>query len=304
MALTGANHVPLVEEQLLQSHYADWKRRYDGSTMPKLQRKPLFSGSWERLWSDAWAEYDRLESVRIERGFVRQTWQNTVEAERTEMDNFRRYKTVSETLTAHEWSQVPLGVLLEKYLGASIGSGDIDAALALGRWRRFGEVVAERPEFRRSLSFSQKVSWTLLTHWWSASYQDSSLSNAAIASLEAAASSRVPMISFFGEVYPDANTFAKLRKSVYNSVMFDLFNHEFNPCHWEPHVRGISLTVLRHMRSGAIKHATAQRLGHTSYTIIKGSRVHDAGPYMGSLDMPCPWLRREIDQKELPFVAI
>ena len=255
----------------------------------------------ERLWNDAWAEYDRLESVRMERGFVRQTWQNTVEAERTEMDNFRKYKSVSETFTAYEWSQVPLGALLEKYLGASIGSGHIEAALALERWRRFGEVVAERPEFYRSLSFSQKVSWTMLNHWWSATYQDPSLSNAAIASLEAAASSRVPEVSFFGEVYPDANTFAELRKSVYNSVMYDLFNNEFNLRHWEPHVREVSLTVLRNMRSGAIKHATAQRLGHTSYAIIKGSSVSDVGPYMGSLDMPCPWLQRETGQKELPF---
>ena len=301
MELACANHVPFVEEQLLGSHYADWKRRYEGSTMPKLRRKHLFSSSWEQLWNDAWAEYDRLESVRIEKGFARQTWQNTVEAERTENDNFQRYKSVSETLTAYDWSQAPLGVLLEEYLGARIGSGHIDAALALGRWRRFGEVVAEKPEFYRSLSFSQNVSWTLLNHWWSATYQDPSLSNAAIASLEAAASSRVPTINFFGELYPDANTFTELRKSVYNTVMYDLFNHEFNPYHWEPHVRGISLTVLRQKRSGAIKHATAQRLGHTSYTIMKGSRVYDAGPYMGSLDMPCPWLARETVRKELPF---
>lgn len=301
VALTCANNGPLVEEQLLGSRYLDWKRRYDGSTKPKLEREDLVSASWERLWNDVWAEYDRLESIRTETGFARLTWQNTVEAERTEKDNFRRYKSVSETLTAYEWSQVPLGVLLEKYLGASIGSGNIEAALALGRWRRFGEVVAERPEFYRSLSFPQKVSWTLLTHWWSATYQDPSLSNAAIASLEAAASSRDPMISFFGELYPDANTFAKLRKSVYNAVMYELFNHEFNLYHWEPHVRELSLTVLRQKRSGAIKNATAQRLGHTSYAIFKGSRLSDAGPYMGSLDMPCPWLQRGTGQKELPF---
>ena len=301
MALTSAHNVPLVEEQQLQSRYADWKQRFDGSVMPELQKRHVFSPFWEWLWNDAWAEYDGLESIRIERGFVKQTWQNAVESQRTENDNFRRYKSVSETLTAYDWSHVPLGVLLEKYLGASISSGDTDAALALGRWRRFGEVVAERAEFHDSLSIPQKVSWTLLTQWWSATYQAPSLSNAAIASLEAAASSQVPLIHFFGNLYPDANTFAELRKSVYNSVMFDLFNHEFNPYHWEPYVREISINTLRQMRSGAIKHATAQRLGYTSYAIMKGYRVHDAGPYMGSLDMPCSWLPREIDQKELPF---
>ena len=102
-------------------------------------------------------------------------------------------------------------------------------------------------------------------------------------------------------MYPDEKTFAELHKSVYNSVMYELFNHEFNPCHWQPHARDVSLTPLRTRRSEARKHATAQRLGHTSYTVIKGSRVSDAGPYMGSLDMPCPWLRRGSGQKVLPF---
>lgn len=298
---TSAHDDPLLQEELLQSRYADWKQRFDGRMMPELRKKHIFSASWETLWHDAWTEYDQLESVRLEEGFPKQTWQDEVEYDRTLSEGMRKYKSRSVSLTASDWSQVPLGMILEKYLGTSIRSGDRDAAVALARWRRFREVVAEQPQFCRSLSFSQKVSWTILTHWWSGTYQDPSLSNAAIASLEAAASSPVPMIYFFGEAYPDAETFTQLRKSVYHSIMFDLFNREFNPHHWEPHVREILLTTLRFTRSKAVQHATAQRLSYTSYMNIKGCRTYDAGFYMGSMDKPCPWLRREGDHKEMPF---
>lgn len=292
---------PLLREELLQSRFADWKQRFDERTMPESQKKHIYSTSWEKLWHDAWAEYDQLERIRLERGFAKQTWQDTIDEDRRLSESMRKYKSKSASLTAYDWSQVPLGLVLDKHLGTSIRNGDRDAAVALERWRRFRAVVAEQPQFCRSLSVSQNVSWTILTHWWSGTYQDSSLSNAAIASLEAAASSSAPMIYFFGESYPDAETFAQLRKSVYHSIMFDLFNREFNPHHWEPYVKEIQLTTLRVTRFKATQHATAQRLGYTSYMNIKGSSLYEAGPYVGSIDKPCPWLRRKSDHKEMPF---
>ena len=298
--MTSAHDDPLLREEV-QSRYVDWKQRFDGRTMPELQKKHIYSTSWEKLWGDAWAEYDQLETIRLERGFTRLTWQDTVDEDRRVSEGMRKYKSKSASLTAYDWSQVPLGLILEKYLGTSIRGGDSDAAVALGRWRRFREVVAEQAHFRHSLSVPQNVSWTILTHWWLGTYQDPTLSNAAIASLEAAASSQDPMVSFFGEAYPDAETFAQLRKSVYHAIMFDLFNREFNPHHWEPHVKEILLTTLQFIRSKAIQRAIAQRLGYSSYMNIKGLRTHDAGLYMGSIDKPCPWLRREGDHKEMPF---
>lgn len=299
--MNSAYDNPLLPEDVLQSRYADWKQRFDGRTTPELRKKNIYSTSWEKLWDDAWAEYDQLEKTRLQQGFAKQAWQDSVEQDRRLSEGMKKYKSKSVSLTAHDWSQVPLGMALERHLGASILSGDRDAAVALGRWRRFCEVVADQPQFQSSLSVPQKVSWTILTHWWSGTYQDSNLSNTAIASLEAAASSPTPMIYFFGEAYPDAETFAQLQKSVYHLLMFDLFNREFNPYHWEPHFKEIQLTNLRSTRSKAIQHATAQRLGYTSYMNIKGLRTFDASPYMSSIDKPCPWLRRKSDHKELPF---
>lgn len=298
---TSAHDDPLFREELLQSRYADWKQRYDGTTKPELQKKHIFSTSWEELWHESWAEYDELESIRRERGFTRLTWQDLMEDDRRLSEGMRKYKSKSLSLTAHDWSQASLGLILENYLGESVRSGDSDAAVALGRWRKFLDVVAEQQQFRHSLSVSQRVSWTILKHWWSGTYQDPSLSNTAIASLEAAASSPVPPIDLFGEVYPDAATFAQLRKSVYHSIMFDLFNQEFNPYHWEPHVREISLTTLRLTRYRASQHATAQRLGYTSYRSLERSIAYDPSPYMGSIDKPCPWLRSDDGRKEMPF---
>ena len=109
------------------------------------------------------------------------------------------------------------------------------------------------------------------------------------------------MIYKFGEIYPDAETFDQLRKSVYNSIMFDLFHREFNPCHWELRVREMPLGMLQATRARAIQHATAQRLSYTSYMSLRGLKTNECGPYMGSIDRPCPWLPREGKPKELPF---
>ena len=292
---------PSLREEVLQSRYAAWKQRFDGVVQPGLRKRHIFSTSWESLWQDAWVEYDHWESVRIKRGFRKQIWQDTVDEDRKQTEGMRKYKSKSASLTAYDWSQVPLGMLLEKHLGQSICSGGTDAAVALERWRKFREVVMEQPQFRHSLSFPQNASWTILTDWWRGSYQDPNLSNAAVASLEAAACSPVPMVYFFGEAYPDAETFAQLRKSVYHSIMFDLFHQEFNPHHWTPHVKVIPLASLRLIRSQAIQHAAAQRLGYTSYMQIKGSSTCDAAKYIGSVDKPCPWLQRESNRNEMPY---
>lgn len=299
--MASAHDAPVLREETLQSRYTDWKQRFDEKTMPELRRKHIYSTSWERLWDDTWAEYDQLEKIRLEQGFAKQTWQDSGEEERRLSEGMKKHKSKSASLTAYDWSQVPLGMVLEEYLGTNILSGESDAAIALGRWRKFREVVAEQTQFHCVLSVPQRVSWTILTDWWSGVYQNPSLSKAAIASLEAAAASPVPMIHSFGELYPDAETFAQLRKSVYHLLMFDLFNREFNPYHWEPHFKEIMLTTLQSTRLKAIQHATAQRLGYTSYMNIKGLRTHGTGPYMASTDKPCPWLRREGDHKEMPF---
>ena len=161
----SAHDDPVSGGEFLKSRFADWKQRFDEFTMPELQKRHLYSESWENLWHDAWAEYDQLETMRRETGFPKQIWQDTVDEDRRTSEGTRKYKSKSATLTAYDWPQVPLGMILEKHLGRNIRSGDKDAAVALGRWRSFQDFVAEQPQFCCSLSFSQKVSWTILTHW-------------------------------------------------------------------------------------------------------------------------------------------
>ena len=232
---------------------------------------------------------------------MKQTWQDSMDEYRRSFENMKKYKSESAHLTAYDWSVCPLGMILEKYLGRSILSGGSDAAVAFERWRRFREVMAEHPEFQRSLSAPQRVSWTILTHWWSGTYQCRSLSDAAIASLEAAATSPAPLMTFATELYPDAETFVQIRNSVYNASMFELFYGEYNPHHWEPYYKGIYLTTLHMKRAKAIRHATAHRLGYTAYMNLKGLGTCDAGSYMGSMDEPCPWLHREGNRREMPY---
>ncbi|KAL9062826.1 MAG: hypothetical protein Q9161_009733 [Pseudevernia consocians] len=290
----------MLQEELLQC-FAAWKHRFDGSVRPELGKKPVFSASYENLWHDVFAEYDQLESIRTTNGLARQTWQDGVDEERRETEGLRKHISESTALSAHEWSVVPLGMVLEKYLGASVRSRDKDAAIALERWRKFCDVVVEQPHFLHYLSFTQRVSWSMLRDWWLGTHQEPSLSKVARASLEAAASSAVPMTYLFGEVYPDAEAFNQLRKSVYSSIMFNLFNREFNPYHWESHLKAILLATLRLTRFQAIQHATAQRLGYTSYVFLRGLQTNDSGTYRSSINKPCPWLRSEGKSKELPF---
>ena len=300
LSIPSDHEASVSQEELLQ-RFAAWKHRFDVSVMPELRKKPMSSESWENLWHDAMAEYDQLESMRITNGLARQTWQHGVDEERRVTEGVRKHKSKSTTLSAHEWSLVPLGMILEKYLGASVRSRDKDAAIALERWLKFRDLAAEQPQFLHYLSFTQRVSWSILRHWWLGTHQEPSLSKAARATLEAAASLPAPMTYLFGEVYPNTEAFNELRKSVYNSIMFDLFNREFNPCHWEPHVREIPLATLRLTRSKAIQHATAQRLGYTSYVFLRGLQTDNCGTYMGSINKPCPWLCTEGKLKELPF---
>lgn len=165
---TSAHNESDVQEELLQSRYAKWKQGFEDRTMPELRKKHLFSTSYEILWDEAWAEYDELESVRIREGFVKQTWQNVVDEDRRLEEVMRKYKSKSRSFTVYDLSQVPLGMKLENYLGRSVQSeharGNVAMAIALERWRIFREVMANQPEFRHSLSWTQKASWTILSH--------------------------------------------------------------------------------------------------------------------------------------------
>ena len=155
----SSNHDdPPLQEELYKSRYADWKQRFNDKTSPELERKYLFSTSWEDLWQGAWAEYDQLESNRIQRGFARQTWQDSMDEDRRQYEGMRKYKSKSASLAAHEWSLVPLGMILEKNLGTSIGSGGKNEAIALERWCRFRDIATEQSQFLRFLSFTQRVS--------------------------------------------------------------------------------------------------------------------------------------------------
>lgn len=147
----------------------------------------LWSTTWATLWNRAWAEYDDLEKDRISGGLPRLTWQDQEEESRSDCESFmRKYKTKSPTLTIHDWSYVPLGMILEKHVRSHVSADKPDAARALERWYKFREVAAQHPDFERSLSLPQKTSWTLLTHWWSAAYQDASISETARSLLETA----------------------------------------------------------------------------------------------------------------------
>ncbi|KAL9104752.1 MAG: hypothetical protein Q9163_000364 [Psora crenata] len=295
------NNSDLVQEAL-RSRLDDWRRRFDHEVTPSLDRIEYCSTNWAELWKRAWAEYDELEKDRITSGFTRLTWQDQVEKSRSDSENFmRKYKTKSPTLTTHDWSNVSLGMILEKHLRSPVSADQSDVARALERWYKFREVAAQHPNFGCSLSFPQKASWTLLTHWWSAAYQDPSFSEMAKSLLETARAAPNRVKIFHGEPYLDTETFVRTRKSVYNATMYALFNEEFNPRRWFKHFKELGFMTLSFIRTKAIQHAAAQRLAYTSYAKMRQFDLPDIGPYVCSVDLPCPWLSKEHTKKEKPF---
>lgn len=297
--MTSAQERSHTDEAAFRSRFLSWKQQFDGRTRPALDTEEQFSTPWERLWDQAWAEYDELERIRNASGFGKLAWQDGMEENRRVTDGLKKNKSKSPSLTVHDWTQVPLGLVIERYLGASIRKEQSDVATALRRWKIFRQVIADDSSFERSLSFSQRASWTILTHWWSAAYQDASLSNISKASLKAASSPGAKVKYFFDEPHEDAEKFAEVRKSIYNSTMYYLFNREFNPYLWDIYFKEIYLISLRRTRLYAIQHATAQRLAYTSYMKIRGLPTQNAGLYTGSMDKPCPWLPKV--RKEMPY---
>ena len=291
-----------LSQQTLSSRLEDWRRRFDHEVKPSLDRTELWSTTWTALWNHAWLEYDGLEKDRTSGRLGRLTWQDEMEESRSNSENFmRKYKTKSPTLTTHDWSNVPLGMILEKYLRSPVSADKSDVARALDRWHKFHEVAAQHPDFRCSLSFPQKTSWTLLTHWWSAAYQDPGISETAKSLLKVAGAHPNSVKFFHDEPYIDSEAFVKTRKSVYNATMYALFDKEFNPNRWDKHFKELRFMALSTIRAKGIQHAAAQRLAYTSYAKKKQLSLPDIGPYVCSVDLPCPWLPKEHRKKEKPF---
>ena len=192
-------------------------------------------------------------------------------------------------------------MILKKHLRSHVSVDRFDAARALERWYKFWEVAAQHPDLERSLSFRQKTSWTLLTHWWSAAYQDARISETAKSLLETARAAPNSVRIFHGEPYLDTETFVRTRQSVYNATMYALFDKEFNPRNWDKHFKELGFMTLSTIRAKSIRHAAAQRLAYTSYAKMKQFSPPDIGPYVCSVDLPCPWLPKEHRKKEKPF---
>lgn len=283
--------------------FSDWKHRYDGEIYAKLEDEPLFSPTWVGLWDRTWAEYDALENIRVEKRLAKQAWQVAIEEHRRLKEVLKVHRSKDAAFTAHDWAQAPLGMALEAFEGSASAWNDerYDTATALERWLRFGVLSAEQARFHDSLSTSQRVSATILRDWWSGRYQDSKVLSDAIDSIKAVNPPSSKKTYFFGEPYPNKEVFAQVRNSVYNAMMHALFYTEFSPHGWFPYVKDISFVGLRRQRGKAIQHATAQRIAYTSYMSLKGHSKYVGGPYLSSMDEPCPWLAEEYRQKGMPY---
>ena len=294
----------------LSLHLNDWTQRYDSVIEPiltEIHLKPylkevlLCSPDCKVLRDSVWTAYDALEGIRVERKFAKYDWQVAIEKDRVQIEGMKL--SMDRTFADHDWAQVPLGMVLERFEGSPSpwNRESDDADTSLDRWLRFQDAFAGPAEFRESLSVTQWVSGTILRDWWSCSYQDSKVFSVAIDSIKVTNSSPSQKTYFFGEPHPCAEVFEQVRTSVYNSVMLALFYEEFNPEWWFPYLKATNFIGLRRNRQKAVEHATAQRIAYTSYVSLTGPRIHAGRSYLSSLDKPCPWLDKKHRQTGMPY---
>ena len=290
---------PDLSDEELEEYYAEWWQNFTNVTYQLLETTHIFSPTWETLWYETWSDYDALEALSKERRMAQRSWQGAWESYRSRTEAFRQY--ISGPMLESDWAFCPLGLKLEHFLGTEVVNSNGDWAVALERAKLFQDLVNTQVAFKKCLSTSQKVSWTLLEEWWLAKYQDSNLTKAAIASLEVAAASPPTPKRFRDQPSPEAEKSSLIKKSVYHAVLFDLFKREFNPRMWQPYCKDVYLASLRRVRTQSLAYASAQRLGYAAYSTIQTLSVPEPTPYIGSILDSCSWLPPRSVDPGMPF---
>ncbi|KAK8103570.1 uncharacterized protein PG998_010603 [Apiospora kogelbergensis] len=144
----------------------------------------------------------------------------------------------------------------------------------------------ERHEFRQSLSDCQLRSWELLRDWWDGKYQDSDLTSRARAFILRAPLENIDSI--------------RHKDSIYQEVLFSLWNAEFNPAGWST---GTSRGTDANRRM-AYEHALTQKAG---FLVVRGLKHKSQGLEQEECDkdLPgcydiCPWLPKEPSSNQNP----
>lgn len=139
--------------------------------------------------------------------------------------------------------------------------------------------VDERHAFFQSLSDCQIRSWELLRDWWEGYYQDAELASNARAFIMAAPDATVDSIQH--------------EASVYQQVLFSLWDAEFNPSGWQTGTsRGLDTN-----RRMAYEHALAQKAGSLILRDLRPNTITE-GQLEYNKELPkcydiCPWLPKE-----------
>lgn len=288
-----------VSDEQLEDHYMVWRRRFTEDIYPLLDKEAMFSPPWESLWNHIWRTYDNLEVIRRERYLPQRSWQEMVESYRQDTENLRRH--ISGPLLDSDWALCPLGLKVDRFTGVSVTSDCDGWDIALERFGQFRRLTSEQEAFNSSLSTTQRVSWKLLEEWWLGKYQHKVLSEAAINSLKAAASTPRRLKRFGEPEEPLPERSAAVDKSIYHGTLFQLYVREFCPGTWTPHMKDILLASLKILRRQALAYATAQRLGYVCYATLKARSLPEQTSYIGSTQDPCEWLQKHKDDSALPY---
>lgn len=238
-----------------------WKQSYDrDKDVPYL-----FSSEWEEFEKLQWEDYERLRSLQQTAGLPPLAWQKSMEGFRDEMlqDRLTTYSPLQE----RHLEFCPLSIHLDRCSTPYVNRQDrrYPWKAALSNWDTFGRLFRDGSStFRSRLSPMQRSAYIVLRDWWSSTYCDRQLANAARVFME----QRMEVSDLSNPIATDfTRTHGKstmAEYSLYHSDCFVLFVMEFHPRLWEPYKSSLSLRILQDRRAVAASIAKAQRLAYSS----------------------------------------
>lgn len=234
-----------------------WKRSYNVCKNIPYQ----FSPEWDDFEATQWSEYERLQRLQKDACSPQMRWQQSVAKYRSDMllIKERQYSPFHSGLL----HLCPLSIYLDYHLGQNSQDRRYTFRATLSNWTRFRELCQVSLEFKESLSPSQLSSFVVLEDWWSATYCNGVLVEAAKRFLELRMdvldTSKLIEKSFRRRLAEAAMT----EHSLYHASCLELFLNEFHPQSWEPYRSLRYLRVIQGGRFSTARLASAQRLSYS-----------------------------------------
>lgn len=221
-----------------------------------------YSPEWMGAWDECWSQYDQCVDLQRSTAAPRLTWQDEVENNRTEEENFKERYSRPLDDNAKLVQYLPLSVYLDKHLERPSQDRRLGLSTALNNWQQFLELAENDSSFLEGLSNSQASSAQVLTQWWKTTEQSlQPLVHKTQSYLKKLRGKPYLKNPTEEENLLELSKKIGTNKSFHHAAVFKLFCFEFHPIAWEPFKSQV-LRDLQDTRQRAVGHFTRYLFAH------------------------------------------